>query len=467
MMKYFNVTVMERGKKRSELLKAESKMQAVKIAKNKFPAAMVTKAVETAAPVGESFSNILDGVKKSFKTKIPINDKISTIRQIAVMTDAGIPITDTLEDVADNTDNQKLKEIYSKMNSDINSGNSMSDAMEPYIDEFGHVALAMTKLGERTGNISESYHKLATILESIRDNTRKFKKAIRTPMITMAAMAIAFTILIMVVVPKFKDIFDKFKTDLPIPTQILLKLEWALSNYGLLILAVFIALIFGMKYMYQNNMDFRYKMDKLMIHPKFYLINKAIFLSTMHKYNLVFGELVRSGIPVSEALETAVGMVDNLLPRRHKPLRKSDEDVRRAIVGLDGVGVEMFFRDARPGQPFRFRKTQNVFRGGSHNVPNAVAKPAMVFAIFLADRIPEDQVLRIEGAFRDHRQLREVEAGDPQGLGSGEGHDARQAQAQGAPADHCEVRQGQPGAGQLCIRCAHEVPGRLGGCHGG
>ena len=312
MMKYFNVTVMERGKKRSELLKAESKMQAVKIAKNKFPAAMVTKAVETAAPVGESFSNILDGVKKSFKTKIPINDKISTIRQIAVMTDAGIPITDTLEDVADNTDNLKLKEIYSKMNSDINAGNSMSEAMEPYVEEFGQVALAMTKLGERTGNIAESYFKLAKILESIRDNTRKFKKAIRTPMITMAAMAIAFTILIMVVVPKFKDIFDKFKTDLPIPTQILLKLEWALSNYGLLILAVFIALIFGMKYMYQNNMDFRYKMDKLMIHPKFYLINKAIFLSTMHKYNLVFGELVRSGIPVSEALETAVGMVDNL-----------------------------------------------------------------------------------------------------------------------------------------------------------
>jgi len=312
MIKYFNVTVMERGQKRLELVKAESKMGAVKIAKNKFPAAMVTRAVETAAPLEESFSNILSGIKKAFKTKIPIDDKISTIRQIAVMTDAGIPITDTLEDVADNTDNKKLKEIYFKMNSDINAGNSMSDAMEPYIDEFGQVALAMTKLGERTGNISESYHKLAKILESIRDNTRKFKKAIRTPMITMTAMAIAFTILIMVVVPKFKDIFDKFKTELPIPTQILLKLEWALSNYGLLILAILIGGIFSIKYLYQNNMDFKYKMDKLMIHPKFYLINKAIFLSTMHKYNLVFGELVRSGIPVSEALETAVGMVDNL-----------------------------------------------------------------------------------------------------------------------------------------------------------
>jgi general secretion pathway protein F len=273
---------------------------------------MVMKAVETSAPLDATISEFFSGFKKTMKSKIPINDKISTIRQIAVMTDAGIAITDTLEDVADNTDNIQLKEIYSKMNADINAGNSMADAMEPYTEEFGHVALAMTNLGERTGNLSESYHKLADILENIRNNTAKFKKAIRTPMITFAAMGIAFTILIMVVVPKFKDIFAKFKTELPVPTQILLKLEWALSNYGIYILAALIGGIIALKYFYKNNRDFKYAMDKMMIHPKFYLINKAIFLSTMHKYNLVFGELVKSGIPVSEALDTAVGMVDNL-----------------------------------------------------------------------------------------------------------------------------------------------------------
>jgi len=312
-MKYFNVTVMERGQKRNELIKADSKMAAIKLVKSKLPdSVMVINATETSAPLEETISELFSGMSKSFKSKIPINDKISTIRQIAVMTDAGIAINDTLEDVADNTHNKQLKEIFTKMNSDINAGNSMAHAMEPYTEEFGHVALAMTNLGERTGNISESYHKLADILENIRDNTAKFKKAIRTPLITLAAMGIAFTILIMVVVPKFKDIFDKFKTELPIPTQILLKMEWALSNYGILILAALIGIFFAIKYAYKNNRDFKLKMDRILIHPKFYLINKAIFLSTMHKYNLVFGELVKSGIPVSEALDTAVGMVDNL-----------------------------------------------------------------------------------------------------------------------------------------------------------
>ena len=310
-LKYYNVTLIKKGKKHQELFKATSKMGAIKLAKQKFPASIVVRAVETPAPMQERFADYFASLQKMMKTKIPIHDKISTIRQIAVMTDAGIPINDTLEEVAENTENRRLKEIYKKINSDINAGNSLSEAMKPYAEEFGHVALAMTNLGERTGNISESYHKLADILENIRDNTAKFKKAIRTPIITLIAMAIAFTILIMVVVPKFKDIFAKFKTELPLPTQILLKLEWAFSHYGLLILLILIGIVLGIQYLYRHDKAFKYKMDKLLIHPKLYLINKAIFLSTMHKYNLVFGELVKSGIPVSEALDTAVGMVDN------------------------------------------------------------------------------------------------------------------------------------------------------------
>jgi type II secretory pathway component PulF len=124
-------------------------------------------------------------------------------------------------------------------------------------------------------------------------------------------MAIAFTVLIMVVVPKFKEIFDKFKTELPVPTQILLAIEHVMNNYGLYVLAGLVLLIYTLIYFYKNNDDFKYRVDKILIHPRFYLINKVIFLSTMYKYTLVFGELIKAGIPVSEALDTAVGMVDN------------------------------------------------------------------------------------------------------------------------------------------------------------
>ena len=310
-MKYYHVTVMEKGRKRVELIKAESKMSAISNAKAKFRGAMIFKAVETSAPLEDTIGNITKNLKKSFKKKIPIDDKISTIRQIYVMTDAGIAINDTLIDVAENTTNPQLKEIYNIISNDINAGKSLTDSFTQFGEEFGHVAVAMTRLGEQTGNIPGSYQKLADILENIRDNTAKFKKAIRYPLITLTAMAIAFTVLIMVVVPKFREIFDKFKTELPVPTQILLGIEHVMSNYGLFVLGGLILTIYTVIYFYKNSDSFKLKMDKLLIHPRFYLINKVIFLSTMYKYTLVFGELIRAGIPVSEALDTAVGMVDN------------------------------------------------------------------------------------------------------------------------------------------------------------
>ncbi|MFT7823365.1 MAG: type II secretion system F family protein [Sulfurimonas sp.] len=144
-MKYFNVTLMEKGKKRKELTKAANKMAAIQRAKQKFSSAMVIKAEETVAPMEETLKAFFSGLTKSMKKKIPINDKISTIRQIAVMTDAGIPINDTLQDVGDNTRNQALKDIYISINNDINAGGSMSDSMKKYKEEFGHVALAMTE----------------------------------------------------------------------------------------------------------------------------------------------------------------------------------------------------------------------------------------------------------------------------------------------------------------------------------
>jgi len=310
-MKYFNVTIIEKGRKRVELLQADNKMSAINAAKSKFRGSMVIKAAETSAPLEDTISNFTKSLKKSFRKKINIDNKISTIRQIAVMTDAGIAINDTLIDVAESTTDPQLKEIYYVISNDINAGKSLSDSFDQFSEEFGHVAVAMTKLGEQTGNIPGSYHKLADILENLRDNTAKFKKAIRYPLITLTAMAIAFTVLIMVVVPKFKEIFDKFKTELPVPTQILLAIEYVMNNYGLYVMVGLVVMIYTLIYFYKNNEDFKYRVDKILIHPRFYLINKVIFYSTMYSYTLVFSELIKAGIPVSEALDTAVGMVSN------------------------------------------------------------------------------------------------------------------------------------------------------------
>ncbi len=315
-MNYYKVTMTNRGKRTQEVIKAKSKITAIRIAKQEYVGFNILKAEETSPSMGAKIGDVLEGMKGSFKGKIDIGHKISSIRQIAVMTDAGISIHDSIDEVAKNTENEKLKVIFTNIGNDINAGKGIGDSIEPYKEDFGHVAMAMTNLGEKTGNIAGAYHKLADILESIRDNTKKFKKAIRTPLITFAAMGVAFTILIMVVVPKFKDMFERFNTALPVPTQILLWLENVLNHYGLYILVGLALIVFFGVHTYKSNTDFKYKVDKILVHPRFYLIHKIIFFATMHKYTLVFGELVKSGIPVSEALDTSVDMVDNLYIKR-------------------------------------------------------------------------------------------------------------------------------------------------------
>ena len=81
-MKYFNVTVMDKGKKRQELIQADSKMIAIKLIKSKFPTTMVMKAEETSAPLEDTLAAFMSGFTKSMKSKIPVNDKISTIDKL-------------------------------------------------------------------------------------------------------------------------------------------------------------------------------------------------------------------------------------------------------------------------------------------------------------------------------------------------------------------------------------------------
>ena len=311
-MKYFIIDYLEQGIKNVHKLEAETKKEAINKVKSIYKGAIILKTVETDLPISVKITSYFEDFQKH-RSSISIDDKIAAFRQIAVMTDAGISIYDSILEVSNFSDNPQLKSIYLNIANDINSGKTIMDAMKVYEKEFGNITIGMTNLGEKTGNISGSYHKLADILENSRDNKKAFKKAIRGPIITLIIMALGFAIIITTVVPEFKKIFEKFDTALPIPTQILLALENALSNYGLLILGIIVGIVFYIMYLYKNSSSAKYTIDKILISPKTFLINKIIYLSSMYQYLLVLSELVSSGIPLSEALDISIKIVDNAI----------------------------------------------------------------------------------------------------------------------------------------------------------
>ena len=309
-MKFFEVEYMANGRRQKMTLKANNRSEAQALAKTKKAGVIVKVGEAKSIPLEEQFADMISKVSVLLGgSKIKINNLIAAFRQLSVMTNAGISIHDSIKEVSKSTEDKRLKAIFATLNDDLNQGQSLTDAITKFKGELGDVVIAMVKLGESTGNMSESLHKLSDILQEVWENQRKFKKALRYPIIVMSAMAIAFIILMIFVVPQFREIFEQLGAKLPLPTIILLSIESALSNYGLYILVGFIATIYAIRYLYKRNDDFKYKFDKFML--KVYLINKIIFYSTMNRFNLIFTELVRAGIPIADALETATLTVEN------------------------------------------------------------------------------------------------------------------------------------------------------------
>ena len=308
-MKYFEVTYLFKGKKSTKVLSAQNRMDALSIAKIRLPGVIV-KVAETSAPVEDQLKELQKQIVNTLiKPKIKIDSLISSIRQLGVMTNAGISIHDSVKEVTKTTEDKRLREIFENIDDALNSGQSLTEALSVYKHDVGDVTIAMVELGENTGNMSESLLKLAQILEEIRDNKKKFKSALRYPIIVIIAISIAFTILMVYVVPKFKEIFAKLHSQLPLPTRILLFLENIIHNYGWYLLLFIIGSIVVIKFLYINNEEFKQKFDRGIL--KVYLFGKIIYNATMYRFTMIFTQLIAAGIPIADALDTAVLTVDN------------------------------------------------------------------------------------------------------------------------------------------------------------
>jgi len=322
-MKYYIATILTKGKKEEIGLYAQNRREANSYAKLKNSGILI-KIVEAKEPLEIQFqkfkTNLLKNIKKR---KIKPDALIAAIRQLAVMTNAGISIHDSLKDISSSSSDINLKFVFDKLSDDINSGHSLSKAMENFYYEVGNLTVAMVKLGEKTGNLDEALYALADMLEEIRSNTVKFKKAMAYPRNVMIAMLIAFSVLISYVVPKFKAVFQSFKAELPMPTKILLAMEHIFNTYGGYAISLLVLIFFVLRYLINNYKHIRYIWHKILL--KTYLIKNIIMYATLSRFTLVFSELIRAGIPIAEALDTSISMIDNL------PLQNKLSSVRISV----------------------------------------------------------------------------------------------------------------------------------------
>ncbi|WP_107695175.1 type II secretion system F family protein [Campylobacter concisus] len=307
-MKFYEIEYIKDGKRQKMSLKANSKNDVKNRANIQ---GMIVKIKETqVSNINNDFLDLQEKFNKIFSSsKVKIPALVATIRQLSVMTNAGISIHDGIKETANATEDKRLKTIFQTLDEDLNQGASLTQSIENFQEELGDVTVAMVRLGESTGNMADALSKLAAILQEVWDNQQKFKKAIRYPITVICSIILAFIVLMTSVVPQFREIFSQLNADLPLPTKILLNIEYIMSNYGIYIIVVLVAFAFLLKRQYSNDENFRDKVDKYLL--KVYLVGKIIFFANMSRFNLIFTELVRAGLPIADALDTAVVTVSN------------------------------------------------------------------------------------------------------------------------------------------------------------
>ena len=270
---------------------------------------------------------------------------IVLLEQIHVMLDAGMPINISLEQAIEGTKDEMLKAIFESILEDIEGGQSLTAAAKKFPLQLGTLSISMFDLGEKTGTLSESVKRLADIIQEIYDNRLKLKKATRYPTFIIFAMAIAFTVVIIYVVPQFEDLFRSAKLELPFPTRFLLWLEDALVNLGPYILGSAIVLAGLFTKLYKKSEDVRLKTDKFLL--KIYIVGDVTYLAMIGRFIYIFDVLTQAGIPIVDALKTANGIVDNVY--MHKQLAKVADAIEEGKTLHQGfVETELF--DSMPLQ---------------------------------------------------------------------------------------------------------------------
>src|SRR5439155_24764856 len=172
-----------------------------------------------------------DATKKIGRGSIKTRDVVIFTRQFSTMINSGLPLVQALTILAEQTDNKALSEVTKRVVFDVESGNTVADALSKHPRAFTNLYVNMVAAGEAGGILDTILMRLATFLEKNDALMRKVKGAMIYPSVIMSVAAIAIAILLVFVIPVFQSMFASVSLDLPLPTRVVIMLSDFLIGY--------------------------------------------------------------------------------------------------------------------------------------------------------------------------------------------------------------------------------------------
>jgi type IV pilus assembly protein PilC len=240
-------------------------------------------------------------VKRLFEPSVTITDISIFSRQFATMINAGLPVLQALNIIAEQAQNATFKKVILNLRDDIGSGGNLSDSMAKFPHVFDELYVNMIRSGELGGVLDVILERLSVYMEKNDALRRKIKSALMYPIVVMVVAVTVVIFLMVKVVPTFEDVFKSFGAKLPAPTQLLVDTSQFFQKSWYWLVAGGIGFVVLLKITASTEKG-AYILDKLLLRVP--VFGDLVRKSSVAKFARTLGTLLRSGVPILEALET-------------------------------------------------------------------------------------------------------------------------------------------------------------------
>ncbi len=256
--------------------------------------------------------------------KVTLADQVIFTRQLATLIDAGIAMVQSLQALAEQTDNKAMQDVIKDVCNRVEGGDNFSDALRKHPKVFDRLYTSMIDAGEKGGMLADILDRVAVFLEKRQKMVKKIKSAMMYPtMVTIVAIGITIFLLVKVV-PVFAGVFTDFGGELPKPTQMLIMVSDFLQNNLLILAPIFVAAAYAWLW-YIKTPPGRAFWDKYRI--KLPIFGKLAHKIVLARFSRTFSSMTRSGVPILEVLNIVANTSGHT--QMEKAVRTATTDIER------------------------------------------------------------------------------------------------------------------------------------------
>ncbi len=246
-----------------------------------------------------------------FKPAIKPADIAHFARQMTTMMRSGVPMVQSLQMVGGGGDNPAMYDLIKKLVEDIESGSSFGTALSRHPQHFDRLFVNLVKAGEQAGTLETMLDKVATYKEKTEALKSKIKKAVMYPVIVVVAAVVVSAIMLIWVIPQFKEVFSSFGADLPAFTLMVIELsEWLQAYWWIPLIAMVIG-GYSFTTAKKRSVNFERFVDRVTL--KIPIIGNIINLSSVARFCRTLATMFSAGVPLVEAMDSVAGSTGNAL----------------------------------------------------------------------------------------------------------------------------------------------------------